>query len=84
MNGHEQRIGDYRVICDYSGFKVWASECVKTWDGYLVHRRFAGEETRRHPQDLVRGRPERTVAPNARPEPTDTFLSVGQVTPDSL
>lgn len=80
----DHRIGDYRVICDFSGFKVWASETVKTWDGYRVHHRFVGEEATRHPQDFVRGRAERTAVPDARPEPTDTFLSPGDVTPDDL
>lgn len=82
--GDEQRVGDWRVQCDYSGFKAWASECVKTWDGYWVLRRFAGEETQRHPQDFVRGRPDNQQVPWSRPEATDTFLSPGDVTPDDL
>lgn len=75
MSGDEQRPGDWRVICDYSGFKCWASETVLTWNGFRVLRRFAGEETRRHPQDLVRGRTDDQRVPWARPEPTDVFLS---------
>lgn len=76
--------GDFRVICDYSGFKCWASETVKTWNGFRVLRRFAGEETSRHPQDLVRPVREDTRVPNARPEATDTFLGVNDVTAASL
>lgn len=76
--------GDYRVICDFSGFKAWASECVKTWDGCFVLRRFAGSETRRHPQEYVRGRAENTSVPIARPEATDVFLAPGDVTPSDL
>lgn len=83
MSG-EQRPGDYRVICDYSGFKAWASDCVKTWNGFYVLRQFAGEETRRHPQELVRGRAENTRVPIARPEATDTFLGVNDVTAEDL
>lgn len=75
MSGSEQRIGDYRVLCDRSGFKVWASETVTTWDGLRVHRRFAGKETQRHPQELVRGVPDNQNVPNPRPEPADVFLS---------
>jgi hypothetical protein len=26
----QQRVGDFRVTCDFSGFKVWASETVMT------------------------------------------------------
>jgi len=84
MSGHEQRPGDWLCICDYSGFKCWASETVKTWNGFRVLKRFAGEETQRHPQDLVRGKPDNQGVPWARPEPTDTFLSPGDVTPDDL
>lgn len=80
----EGRAGDHLVICDFSGFKAWASECVRTWDGLVVIRRFAGEETQRHPQEFVRGRIERTVVENARPEATDVFLSPGDVTPSDL
>lgn len=84
MSGHEQRPGDFRVICDFSGFKCWASETVKTWNGLRVLRRFAGEETRRHPQESVRGRREDTSVPDPRPEGADVFLGVNDVTPESL
>lgn len=84
MSGYEQRIGDFRVICDYSGFKCWASETAMTWDGYRVHRRFIGQEASRHPQDLVRGVPDDPSVKNPRPEGTDVFLTPNQVTPSSL
>ena len=83
MSG-EQRPGDWRVICDYSGFKCWASETVKTWNGYRVLRRFAGEETQRHPQEFVRGRPDNQRVAWSRPEATDVFLSPGDVTSEDL
>jgi hypothetical protein len=83
MDG-EQRPGDWLCICDLSGFKCWASETVQTWNGLRVHRRFVGSETQRHPQELVRGRPDNQAAPWARPEPTDVFLSPGDVTQDDL
>jgi hypothetical protein len=84
VRGDEQRIGDFRVLCDYSGFKVWASETVMTWNGFRVHRRFAGKEQFRHPQDLVRGVNDDPSVKNPRPEPADTFLNPGDVTPSSL
>lgn len=80
----EQRIGDHLVICDRSGFKVWASETVMTWDGLRVSRRFVGEEATRHPQDFVRGVKDDQSVKNPRPEPTDVFLSPGDVTPADL
>lgn len=84
MSGYEQRIGDWRVICDASGFKCWASETALTWDGKRVLRRFLGEEGQRHPQDLVRGKPDDQRVAWTRPEATDTFLAVGDVTPADL
>lgn len=84
MSGYEQRPGDYRFICAYSGMQGWASESALTWNGHRVLRRFLGEEGQRHPQDLVRAKPERQVPQWTRPEPTDTFLGVNDVTPSSL
>lgn len=84
MSGHEQRPGDYRVYCDLSGFVCWASETVKTHNGSRVLKRFAGEEVQRHPQELVRSRPDNQSVPWSRPEPTDTFLSPGDVSSADL
>ena len=81
MSG-EHRVGDHRVICDRSGFKCWASETVVEWNGLRVHRRFA--DATRHPQDFVRAVPDNQLVPNPRPEPADTFLSPGDVTPSDL
>ena len=62
--------GDWNVICDVSGFKMKASECVKQWDGAWVRKDLARP---RHPQDSIRGHPERIRTPWSRPEQTDTF-----------
>lgn len=69
----EQRIGDFLVVCDRSGFKCWASETVVEWNGLRVHRDFA--DLRRHPQDSVRAMPDQQTVKNARPEQTDVYLS---------
>ena len=53
------------MVCDRSGFTVWRSDCVKQWDGLLVHKRFAEA---RHPQDFLRAKRESLVVPDARPE----------------
>jgi hypothetical protein len=78
------RPGDYRVICDHSGFTVWASDTVKLWNGMRVAKRFAGDEVQRHPQDFVRGRVDDQRVPDARPRPDDVFLSPGDVLASSL
>jgi hypothetical protein len=80
----EQRLGDWKFICDRSGFEGWASESALTWDGRRVLKRFLGDEGRRHPQDLVRGKPDDQRVPWARPEAADVFLSPGDVTQDDL
>lgn len=84
MRGDEQRPGDHRVICDFSGFKTWASECVKTWDGYIVHRRFVGSEAQRHPQEFVRAIPDNSSVKNARPDTSAVYLAETLTTEDGL
>lgn len=76
--------GDYRVICDASGFMCWASETAMTWDRRRVLRRFLGQEASRHPQELVKGVRDNQSVPNPRPEATDVFLGLNDVTPASL
>lgn len=66
-------------ICDASGFKVPLRNLVKQWDGMMVDRRFL---EKRNPQDFVKGVPDRSNLPFARPESPDVF--VGVVTPDDL
>jgi hypothetical protein len=80
MDG-EARLNDFRVICDASGFKCWASETVIQWDGKRVLRQFADQ---RHPQDFRRALAEDTSVPDPRPEGADVFLAVGDVTQDDL
>lgn len=77
----EARLNDFRVICDASGFKCWASETVIQWDGKRVLRRFYDE---RHPQDFRRTIRENTSVPDPRPESADVFLAVGDVTQETL
>lgn len=65
--------GDHWVHCDECGFKVRASETRMRWDRMRVCIR---DWEPRHPQDLVRGKRDRQRVPNARPEPTDTFITI--------
>lgn len=75
------RPGDYRVICDRSGFKCWASETVvEPWTGLRVLARFADV---RNPADTPNPiRPEAVVR-DARPEGADVY-QVTPVTPADL
>lgn len=71
------------AICDASGFKVKLNALVKQWDGAMVDSRFVD---RRNPQDFVRGVPDRSDLPFARPESPDVFITPGvnDVTPEDL
>lgn len=38
----------------------------------------------RHPQDMIKARPERSVVKDARPQPEYRFVSAGDITADDL
>ncbi len=73
--------GDYRVICDRSGFKAWRSECRKEWNGRLVLKRFWW---RRNPLDFPPVIPTPYVPEDQRPEGTDNFVADNEITADDL
>jgi hypothetical protein len=58
-------------ICDRTGFKVLPGTLVKEWNGAMVRPQ---SWEARHPQDFVRGRPEKSKG-SPRPEPADTFIA---------
>lgn len=58
------RQGDYLVVDDRTGFTQWRSDCVKEWNGAIVHRSVAES---RHPQDFLRARRENFGVRDARP-----------------
>lgn len=63
------RPGDFRVICDRSGFLAWASETVlEPWSGMRVLARYADV---RNPQDFPVRIKEQSKVPDARPEGAD-------------
>jgi len=74
-------LGDFNAICDVCGFKFKASELQRRWDGYIVCE---ADYEQRHPQDLLRSRPDRQATPWARPPSTDQFVVVAPVDPSSL
>jgi hypothetical protein len=61
-----------RAICDASGFKCYADELVRQWDGFMVLPQFV---MRRNPQDFVKGVPDGVPPALVRPETPDNFLS---------
>ena len=62
--------GDWNVIDDITGVKVKASATSFQWDGMR-----STQATRRHPQDFLRGTPERIRTPWARVDATDLFVN---------
>lgn len=75
------RPGDYYVICDVCGFKMRASETRRRWDNLRVCMK---DWETRHPQDFVRGRRDRQRVPDPRPEPSDNFIEVNDITEADL
>lgn len=76
----EARLGDFRVICDRSGFKCWASETVIEEGTRLrVRRDFADQ---RNPQDFPVKVREGGSVRNARPEGEDSYPA--RITPADL
>ena len=65
------KAGDYNVISDRSGQKLKRSQCLFTWDGFLVGR---DEWERRQPQDFIEGRSEDISVPDPRPRGVDKFF----------
>ena len=65
------RPGRHRVVCDQTGQEVWDDEVRRQWDGLIVRKKSWDP---RHPQELIRTRPERgTVSPH-RPVPDPIYL----------
>lgn len=73
--------GDHLAICDECGQRFYASELQKRWDGAMV---CSVDWEPRHPQDLIRVRPEKGAKPWTRPEGTDVERVVAPADPDSL
>ena len=65
-------VGDNFLVCDECGFKRRASKMRKNWKNQMVCADTCYEP--RHPQSMVRNRPERIVVPNPRPMPEDEYL----------
>lgn len=73
--------GDHWVICDVCGFKHRASQTRMRWDNLRVCNK---DWEPRHPQEFVRGKPDRISVANPRPRPQDRFVEPGAVTEGDL
>lgn len=74
----------WKAICDRCGFERRNGQLRKEWTGLRV----CGEcFDPRHPQEFVKGKPDRQNPPWVRPEPTPIDVSVGsgnEVSADDL
>jgi hypothetical protein len=71
--------GQFNVICDRCGFKYKSRQVRKEWTGLIT---CSGTGTHncwevRHPQEFVKGKPDRQAPPWVRPEQPDLDVSVG-------
>ena len=73
--------GDWNAICDSCGRKFKASQLRRRWDGLRVCK---DDWEPRHPQDFLRGKPDKPSVPWSRPEQADTFVTPAPADPDSL
>lgn len=68
--------GDWNAICDVCGFKFKASDLKLRWDGLRVCEI---DWERRHPQELIRPLPDEPKLPWTRPEGTDVFVGLSNM-----
>ena len=63
--------GENFLICDVCGFKYRQSQIKTRWDGAKVCE---ADFELRHPQDFLRGIPDKQAAPYTNPEQPDKFV----------
>jgi hypothetical protein len=68
------RHGQWLALCDVCGFRFHSGSLKRRWDGAMVCK---DDYETRHPQEFVRGVPERQPA-WTRPEPPTLNVSVFQ------
>ncbi len=80
-NADYLKLGSFNRICDRTGFKVKAHRTRKEWTNAIVRNK---SFEHRHPQDLIRSRPDRQHVVDPRTEASDSFLADNEVTVDDL
>lgn len=73
--------GAWNAICDRCGFEHKSYELSKEWTGLRVCSKCFEY---RHPQDFVKGVPDRQSPPWTRPEAADNYLTTNEITEDDL
>jgi len=82
MTRKSYKSGDYKAVCDRTGFRVYASECRMQWNGLFV-RKESWEI--RQPQDFIKSKKDNQTVPIPRPGSEEkVFLSPGDVDSTTL
>lgn len=68
--------GSFYRICDRTGFKVRAEDTREEWNGAIVSK---SVYEARHPQDMVRGKPDNQMVHNPRPRQPDVWVALPTV-----
>ena len=68
-------LGEWNACCDVCGGKFKSSELRQRWDRLMV---CAADFEQRHPQDLIRGIPDRQAPPWCRPRQEPVFIVPGK------
>lgn len=76
--------GQWNAVCDRCGYEYKSGKLRKEWNGL---RTCSGPGTNncwepRHPQETIKGKPDRQNPPWTRPEGDDVFVTVGAPNPD--
>ena len=77
MYDYEEKIGDYRALCQRCGFKYWASDMSQEWNGLYVCKKCWEP---RHPLDFQRGKEDDTSVPWTSPDDSEAVLDITDVT----
>lgn len=65
------KMGQYNCVCDRCGLEFKSSELIKDWQGLMVDQKCYEQ---RHPQDLIKIKPEKAIPEWVRPRPIDSYL----------
>lgn len=73
--------GAWNAICDRCGFECKSYQLSQEWTGLMVCKDCWEP---RHPQDTIKGVPDRQALPWTRPEPADVFHEANDNTEEGL
>jgi NMD protein affecting ribosome stability and mRNA decay len=73
--------GAWNAVCDRCAFEYKSYELAKEWTGSRVCSKCFDH---RHPQDFVKGVPDRQSPSWTRPEAADNYLTANEITEDDL